>query len=526
MCGESVRFLRDSGAFFFCRGNYDARRDSMRRQKGEQFFMLFTESRIADISVEESLRTPLLEALQERGIVAAIRASRLHFFEQSLAGAERVREFEQTVADRADNEGDAPYVRGDLFFFDDHAHYIIFADGLDGGAGLRAGIVYDAATDEPSRKLDAFCSSVQEILETAARNAGATGEQGGSNGEGAVGENARHVEWRPRDGHAREVFKSFAGGGDGDTSATQTRAGSSAERVRAGELLEDAGARGLLQLLSEAHADGRAAGMLASGGREPEHEALVARLTGAGLVRREVQISCRKDGHSLFRLPSPDALAMVTASNAVCSECGAAVADERAEEIVTPTPLAKTMLNDGAWFVSSLRSTLVGLGIPEREIAVRQPEEEGEAQMLANVCGEPFLFALRDGDFTAAHTRRLLDGEAETHVSHIVVVATGKIQDEARTRLRDHARRRSRAGGEQEAIFVEGLDAAGEELRRAVERVSQDALTRELYELDASVGFNVGYALAARFRLMQRKGALQDLAASAAGAVAGSLRDI
>lgn len=483
--------------------------------------MLFIETRIADRSVEESMRTPLLEALQERGIVAAIRASRLHFFEQSLAGAERVREFEQTVADRSDSEGDAPYVCGDVFFSDDYAHYIIFGDGLDGGEGLRAGIVYDAETDEPERKLDDFCRSVQEILETAARDTGATGGQDGSNGA-----SAGRVEWRPHDGGAREVFESFAGGGIGDAAATQPRVGSAAERIRAGEILEDAGARGLLQRLSEAHADGRAAGMLASGGHEPEQEALVAKLTGARLVRREVQISCRKDGHSLFRLPSPDALALVTASNAMCSECGAAVADERAEELITPTPLAKTMLNDGAWFVNSLRSILVGIGIPEREIAVRQPAGEGEAQMLANVCGEPFLFALRDGDFTAAHTRRLLDGEAEAHVSHIVVVATGKIQDEARARLRDHARRRSRTGGEQETIFVEGLDAAGEELRRAVERVSQDALTRELYKLDASAGFNVGYALAARFGLMQRKGTLQDLAASAAGAIGGSLREI
>ncbi|HYH84656.1 MAG TPA: hypothetical protein VEX60_04185, partial [Pyrinomonadaceae bacterium] len=446
---------------------------------------------------------------------------RLNFFEQSLAGTERVREFERAIAERSASEGDAPYVRGDVFFSEDHAHYLIFGDGLDGGAGLRAGIVYDAGTSEPEQGLDDFCRIVREILEAAARNAGATGAQDDPNGASAA-----RIEWRPREGHAREVFKSFAGEASSDAFAAQPRVGSAAERVRAGEILEDAGARGLLQRLSEAHADGRAAGMLASGGREPEQEALVARLAGAGLVRREVQISCRKDGHSLFRLPSPEALAMVTASNAVCSECGAAVADERAEELVTPTPLAKTILSDGAWLVNSLRSTLLELGIPEREIAVRQPSGEGEAQMLANVCGEPFLFALRDGDFTAAHTRRLLDGEAETHASHIVVVATGKIQDEARVRLRDHARRRSRAGGEQEVVFVEGLNAAGEELRRAFERVSQDALTRELYELDASVGFNVGYALAARFRLMQRKGELQDLAASAAGAVAGSLREI
>jgi hypothetical protein len=58
-----------------------------------------------------------------------------------------------------------------------------------------------------------------------------------------------------------------------------------------------------------------------------------------------------------------------------------------------------------------------------------------------------------------------------------------------------------------------------------VERVSEEALTRELYELDADAGFNVGHALAARFRLTHRKGALQDLAASAAGALAGGLRE-
>jgi len=216
---------------------------------------------------------------------------------------------------------------------------------------------------------------------------------------------------------------------------------------------------------------------------------------------------------------------MVTASNAVCSECGTLIADERAEELVTPTPLASAMLKDGAWLANSLRSILSELGVPEREVASRRAEE-GEAQVPANVCGAPFFFALRDGDFTAAHARRALDGETETHAQHVVVVSTGRIQDEARARLREHARRRSRAGGETEVVFVEGLEAAPSELRRSIERVSQAALTRELYELDASAGFNVGYALAARFRLAPRKGALQDLAASAAGALAGNLREI
>lgn len=512
--------------------------------------MLFIESKVGDVNVEKSLRTHVLDALQERGLVPLIRAARLHFFEQALTGAEHVREMEQSLAAWTDTEGDAPYVRGDVFCFDDYAHFLIFGE-TDAGGALHAGVVYDAETADPSGRLEAFCRNVQESLESAARSMNAesatrsvsdesaarsvsdesvaqgAGDESDAPTAGTSGRQPHgfgHIVWRAREGQAPEVLGRFAGVGEAESSHVP-RGGSAAERAQAVEILEDAKARGFLRRLSEAHADGRATEMLAGEGRGPEQESVVSRLAGAGLVRREVQVSCRKDGRSLFRLPSPDALTIVTASNAVCSECGTPIADERAEELVTPTQLASSMLKDGAWLSNSLRSILKELGVPEREVASR-PAADGEAQLLVNICGESFFFVLRDGDFNAAHARRALDADADTHAQHVVVLATGKIHEDARARLREHARRRSRTGGETEVVFVEGLDAAPTELRRSIERVSQDALTRELYELDESAGFNVGYALAARFRLAQRKGALQDLAASAAGALAGSLREI
>src|ERR1043166_3135617 len=493
----------------------------MRRRKGCAH-MLFIESKIADVEIEKSLRTHALEALQERGLVPLIRAARLHFFEQALAGSERMSEMEQAVAAWTDAEGLTPYVRGDVFCFDDYAPFVIFGDP-DAGTGLRAGVVYDAETADPAGKLEAFCRNVQEALEWAARSAGAeaSGESCASSASapGRQPHGFGHIQWRAREGQTTDIFERFAGRGEAESAPR----GSAAARAQAVEILEDASARGSLQRLSEAQADGRVAGMLMSEGRGAERESLASRLAGGGLVRREVQVSCRKDGRSLFRLPSPDALAIVTASNAVCSECGTPIADERAEELVTPTQLASSMLKDGAWLSNSLRSILSDLGVPEREVAGRRAAD-GEAQLLANICGEPFLFVLRDGDFNAAHARRALD--AETHAQHLVVLATGKIHDDARARLREHARRRSRAGGETEVVFVEGLEAAPAELRRSIERVAQAALARELYELDEGAGFNVGHALATRFRLAQRKGALQDLAASAAGALAAGLREI
>lgn len=479
--------------------------------------MLLIETRVAEQSVEKGLRTPLLEALQSRGLAPLIRSSRVRFFEQAAGDAERAGELERAVADWTDAEGVEPYVRGDVFCSDDFAQFLVFADESEGG-GLRAGLVYDAETAEPARRLEEFCRSVAEAYEEAARGPRAEGAENGAT--------VPRIEWRRREGRSQDDSKRFGSRDDsGEASTSNSRGAMTAERMRAVEILEDSDARGFLQRLSEAHADGRVSEMLAAEGRAPEREALVSRLAGSGLVRREIQVSCRKGGRSLFRLPSPDALAIVTASNAVCSECGGAIADERAEELVTPTPLASSMMKGGEWLVSSLRTILRGLGVPEGETATRDASDEGEAQVIANVGGEPFLFVVRDGDFNAADARRALEGEADAHATRLVVVSTGKIQDDARARLREHARRRSRAGGASEVIFVEGLDTAAGELGAALERIAQDALTRELYELDANAGFSVGYALATRFRLARHNGGLQDLAASAAGALSGSLRE-
>ncbi|HEV3470220.1 MAG TPA: hypothetical protein VG148_12920 [Pyrinomonadaceae bacterium] len=463
--------------------------------------MLFVESRVADREVERGARLAVLDALQQRGLQPLIRSARLHCFEQALAGDGRAVELERAVAAWADAETEEPYVRGDLFCFEDFVYFLVFGEAGEGAQTLRAGLVYTAQTEDPPQKLEAFCRDVEGALAAA-----------GVGPEAA--EPPARFEWRARVRGGREAFTRFAAAEADAAPPPEATRGADAARARAAELLEDPAGRGLLRRLSEAQADGRAAGMLASAARDAAEGELVTRLAAAGLVRREVQVSCRKDGRSLFRLPSPEALAMVTASNAVCSECGAAVADERAEELITPTPLAASLLKDGSWMLSRVRAALAGLGLPERAVAARAATSEGEARILADVCGEPFLFVLRDGDFTPADARRALSAEAEARATRLVVVATGKFQEEARARLREHARRRSRAGGEGEVIFVEGADAAPAELREAVERVSREALTRELFELDSSAGLDVGHMLAARFRLTARPGELRDLAAA------------
>jgi hypothetical protein len=477
--------------------------------------MLFTESKSLDYAVDGATRTSLLESLHEQGFVPLIRSARLHLYETALAaaelpGQEHARALESALAARAEAETEAPYVRGDLFCAEDYAHFLLFGDAP--GEGVRAGIVYESGTADPAEKLDAFCRSVRESL-AASRGVGGAGTSGdgGASAAGAPFAFAT-AEWVRRAPRMSDSFQRFAA----DATATPTNArGEMIEGwLRTSGMLEDTRARGFLRRLSEAHREGRAVTLVS--GDESVPDALLNRLAEVGLLKREILVSCRKDGRALFRLPSPDAFSVLSGSNAVCNECGAAMADERAEEVTVPTSLTATLLQDGAWLATHLRSLIAKFGIPDKQIVARPTGGDGEVRLMANVCGEAFLFLLRDGDWTTAQARRALDEHGRIESAHLVLVATGKIQEDARVRLREHARRRTQAGRELELILIEGMDAVAAELEPVFERVSADALAEELWELDTSLGASAGQLLAARFRLTHGPDAQRDLAASAA----------
>src|ERR1043165_239333 len=472
--------------------------------------MLFVESQSLRQSVDARTRMALLERLQEKGLTPLIRSTRMSCFEQALLAPDRADEMEREVAQWTEEEEERRYIRGDVFCFEDFVLFLIFGDEDSEALGVRAGIVYGAEMLEPEKKLDAFCRNVSDALE-ALRDGASSDDQDAT------------AEWEARESRAVASLGRFSAAHENAPSANAgARTESSSQRAI--ELLEDIEARRLLHRIRESQSEGRVSEILSGVENEAATASLINRMADAGLLRREVQVSCRQTSRSIFRLPSPDALAVITASGATCSECGTAIADEKIEDLVKPTEIASQLLEDGSWLTTRIYSSLRELGVPEKEIAIAPPSAEGESLLMVNVSNAPFLFVLRDGDVTATQARHALGKQLETDATHLVVVASGKIQDEARVRLREHARRRARGGGDVEVILIEGVDAA-EELRRAFERVSQKSLAGELSALDASLGLSVGFIVAARFKLMQKAGALKDLDESAVGALAGSLRE-
>jgi hypothetical protein len=433
--------------------------------------MLFLESKTLNHAVDTVSRNTLLKALQDRGLVPLIRSHRLRFFEDVLLGVDHVADMETALANSTESTLHEPFVRGDLFCFDDYILFLVFEDD----DSIRAGIVYEARTPEPFRKLDSFCHDLRTIL------------------------NATE-QWQMGTAAMPGGFRTFVERQDADSLYTSLRKETMSKRILAASKLEDESARVFLRTARNAHEEGYAAKLL-TGHTESQHVP-IQRLEDAGLVEREVQISCRKTGHALFRLPNPHALAVVTVSDATCSECGAPVADENVEEVIAPTQLATSLLEDGSWLVSRLHFVLRELGVPERDIAVGPAEGTGHGQLMANICGESFLIATRDGDLTPAFARWVVDLEIDTEASHLVIVATGRIHKEAGVLLQNHSRRRVSGGQDFEMIVADDVASAGRELEHALERVSQRVVAEQLCVLDSSVGFSVSRLVLTKFQLM------------------------
>jgi hypothetical protein len=461
--------------------------------------MLFIRSESLPFSLADGERLRLLDVLAARGHNPLIRAARRRFFQSLAARAEgsapdAAAEMEGACASAHESERSRPYTPGDLFCLSDCVLYLVFGGGDAGGLG--AGLVYDIETAEPLAKLGRFCRDVREALtdikgaESLTAQASPSTElarpasQPGSTPRGL----ARFMALQP-DEFVRAAA-AFRGG---------------RELARASALMEEQAVRAFLRRVQEMRLEGYSPRRLFS-----EAGALgvsVERMLEAGLLEPEVRVSCRKSGHALFDLPSPDSLAAITLSKAKCSLCAAPVADEVIEETINPTRLAVSLLEDGRWLANRVYKIVRSLGVPDSEIATGPASPHGESYLVAGVCGGAFLFATRDGDLTPAFSRRVAGMVEETEANHVVVVVTGEVEDEGRLRLYEFAWRRARGGRDLGTTLVEGLGGARAQIEHAFEVAVRRELNSNLFPLDAAAGFGAGKFVLAWFKAARGSGA-------------------
>jgi len=453
--------------------------------------------------LNQEKRLALLDRLELKGLQPLIRTSRRTMFEQISALPTAGQQLERVLSSHIEDGEETSYLEGELFCFEDYALFLIFEDIGSEAKGVRAGIVYTSDRTDSGRRLEVFCRNIQDALESRV------------NDEPTIIE-GYFPGWSQIVDHEAEA--------PDDSSVGALNAGQidyPTERIRALGLLEDPALRRFLQHICEAYADGRIVELLSRTGAETTTGPLVRSLAEANLVRREVLVSCRKRNRPLFRLPSPEALGQITSSDAVCSECGAKLADERFDELIIPTPAASVLLNDGSWLDSRIRTILQGLGVPKSSVRTTPSGDVPFRELVVDLAGELFLLCVFDGDVTLADTRNIHSRWSGSNSLNLVVVSTGRIHEDARIRLRDHCRQRAMHRLAVKMTLVEGIDDLSSNLELLFEEASERAVIRTLFPLDRSLGFSAGRLLAARFNLGE-----QDSRVVSGGAVPLSVETI
>ena len=222
--------------------------------------MLFLESKTLNRAVDTAARTRLLQELQARSIIPLIRSARLRAFEDILLGMDHVSEMETSLANSTESTTGEPYVRGDLFYFDDFILFLVFEDD----DSIRAGIVYEADTPEPFRKLDSFCHDVRSILTSQEQQIAMS-----------------FPDWQTSTAAMPRGFRTFVESQDADSLYTSLRKETMSKRVLAASKLEDESARVFLRTARNAHQEGYAAKLLT--GHTESADVPIQRLEDAGL---------------------------------------------------------------------------------------------------------------------------------------------------------------------------------------------------------------------------------------------------
>jgi hypothetical protein len=492
--------------------------------------MLLIQSNSLALSLTRDERLRLLEALAAKGLAPLIRSARRRFFQTLLArgvdGAfdAAAAELERECAARLESKGDAAYTPGELFCMGDCVLTLVFGGSVEDG--LSAGVVYSVETAEPLAKLERFCRDVREALtemreasaETREAGEGETeSKQGGTEGEPSPDSPKQQPHrpqppppelplWQTGRGRLPKGLARFMALQPADFVRAAAALRGGRELTRASELLEEHAVRHFLRRVQEMRREGYTPRRLFSEARALGTVS-VERMLDAGLLEREVRVSCRKSGHALFDLPTPDSLAAITISKAKCSQCAAPVADEVIEETINPSRLAVSLLEDGRWLTNRVYKIIRSLGVPDSEIASGPASSHGESYLAVDVCGNSFLFVTRDGDLTPAFSRRVAEIVEETEATQLVVVITGAAEDEGRLRLYEFAWRRARDGHDLGTTLVEGLSGARAQIERSFEMAVRRELSHNLFTLDAALGFSAGNFVLDWFKLAKASGA-------------------
>ena len=212
------------------------------------------------------------------------------------------------------------------------------------------------------------------------------------------------------------------------------------------------------------------------------HQALEA----AGLVSSEVVVVCKKTQAQSARAPSIEVLTKLSQQGLRCA-CGKPVEEERIEEAVAATDLARSLLDGSRWFGVLLIEALTTLGVSLSQILMEQKAGGDEMDCLADISGELAFFELKDKEFNLGNAYSFGAKIGIVRPNHPIIITTEHVGQDAREHF-DRASQvttssyatsvltRNRQSENNEVRYIEGIDHLMDGL---------ESLATEIYAADA-----------------------------------------
>jgi hypothetical protein len=225
----------------------------------------------------------------------------------------------------------------------------------------------------------------------------------------------------------------------------------------------------------------------------------VAELESAGLLRKEHVLICRATSALLNRFPAKDVLGVLDNQGVRCASCGRPLSEERADEMLVQTDLARDLLDHSRWMAILFVEAVKKLGVPEGRILLEFQDGGEEVDAFVDVDGDLLMAELKDKEFSMGHAYPLSGRIAMYHPDHVLIVARDGVAPEVKNYF-------ARIKPEARLAYVEDLGQLDAELESAANAIrSAKALTLLEYFDPLTLGSGIARLVVSKLGLPVEK---------------------
>lgn len=387
-------------------------------------------------------------------------------------------------------------IAGDIFFRDDGVYYIVLNAGGAVAIDRYGRIIRRYEDEKPTIEIGVISNTVEGInqqlqlfvtaIESAIKSS-------------VDGRKARHItfywnEKRPASTRMEEIIQS---GGE-QSGVKLNRACLDKEEITACNILASKLARDTLIEISQAGFV-RERDLLSRKTKNIEDiKAAIEQLKVGGLLNSEYLLECKRTGTPLTRLQNRLQVTSPEVSSLICPSCNSPFGQELLSEGYSLSSLGRKMSRQSYWMTVWVTNLLHNLGIPLDSILWNVTESGEEVDLLVGFLGQLWIFELKDREFGSGDAYPLNYRQVRYRANKAIIITTEKVAKDAR-RVFDELIRESRRPERNGPLYIEGLSAAEEILRKEVSNASLRYAQQRLSILGEISGYDLSSVLQARF---------------------------